>query len=261
MRQRKNVTWEYQKLSTKDLTIDTLYQRDLDKKRVGKIVREYDPCLSNIVKVSYRDRRYYIFDGQHTVAAEKLIHGKGTDVIVDCKVFHGLTRLDEMELFVQQNGVSSAVRANDKYKALFNLGDKDVVGMVRAAELAGIRIDFRSSVAPNKVVALSTLMKSYLKLDRTAFIEMLSCLRESWDGISESFTGEILKGMALFFQTYYGDFNVKELSKSLSRTSPSAIVREAKGYGVSHQNATYYARIILREYNKRRRSKILEDRL
>ena len=261
MKERINVTSEYKKMSTKELCVDEMYQRDIDRKRVDRIVRSYDPCLVNAIKVSFRDGHYYIFDGRHTAVVEKIVKGNGADTMVECKVYHGLTRLDEMELFVAQNGESAAVSVNAKLKALYNFGDKDVIGMVQGAQCAGVRVDFSRAQAMNKVTALSTLMKLYMSLPREQYIDMLSTIRMAWNGVPDSFCREILTGMGKFYSTYYGQFTSKHLAKSLSKVAPSQIPREGKAMGAATLSASVYARIILRIYNSGRSVNRLEDKL
>ena len=260
---RQNVTREVKKLNTKDLVVDELYQRDVDMKRIGAMVKEYDPCLVNFIKVSFRDGKYYIFDGRHTSVLEKTVRGKGDDVSVACLVYKGLTRYDEMQLFVAQNGKSAAVSTNAKLKALYNFGDEDVKGMVDSAMLAGVRVDFTRGQATNKVTAVSTLIKVYMRMkdNREQYIDMLSTLRESWQGIPDSFCREMLIAMEKFYQTYSGRFKRKELVKSLSKISPSQIVREGKSIGAAAMTASVYARIILRAYNTNRTTHRLPDEL
>lgn len=260
-KERHNVTYEYRKMSTKELMVDDLYQRDIDPKRIAKMVKNYDPCLVNAIKVSYRDGKYFMFDGRHTSVMEKTVRGKGKDVVVDCKVFSGLTRLDEMELFVAQNGESAPVSVLAKLKALYNFGDPDVLGMVSAAQLAGVRVDFTKGQAMNKVTAVSTLMKIYLRAPREQYIDMLSVMRQAWAGIPDGFAREIMIGMEKFYQTYYGQFNSKDLIKSLSKIAPVQIVREGKSIGAATFTSSVYARIILRIYNNGRTTKRLEDKL
>ena len=45
------------------------YQRELNPNRVRKIAAEFDEHIANDPKVSFRDGHYYVFDGQHTIAA------------------------------------------------------------------------------------------------------------------------------------------------------------------------------------------------
>ena len=79
----------------------TTYQRELNEDRVRRIAAEFDERIANEPKVSCRDGRYYVFDGQHTIAARKLLNG-GRDLPIRCKVFYGLTESDEALLFAQQ---------------------------------------------------------------------------------------------------------------------------------------------------------------
>lgn len=261
MKERKNVTYEYRKMNTKELLVDDLYQRDVDPKRLARIVKNYDPCLVNAIKVSYRDGKYWMYDGRHTSVAEKTVRGKGKDVVVDCKVFSGLSRLDEMELFVEQNGESAAVNTNDKLRALYNFGDPDVVGMVTAAQCAGVRVDFTRGQAQNKVTAIKTLMKVYMRLPREQYIDMLAVLAKAWGGIPDSFSRELLTGMEKFYSVYYGKFTAKNLQTSLSKIAPVQIVRQGKAIGASAFAATAYAHIILQQYNLGRTTNRLPDEL
>ena len=254
------VTTETRRINTKQLLIDQMYQRHLNKSKVTKIVKEFDPLLVNPVKCSFRDGKYYVFDGQHTIAALKL-RNKGKDLDVVCTVFYGLTQADEAHYFVQQTGISSGVNTNEKLRAEFNFGNEEVISMVRAAEFAGVRVDFTKGQAINKVTAVDALFKCWKRLDREQFISMLQTIRTTWDGDPESYRREILNGMTAFYKAYWGQFTDKKLTSSLRNISPSTIVREGRSIGASAHAASSYARIILRAYNRNRTSGRLDDKL
>ena len=222
--------YEYKQANTKDIFVDPLYQRDLDNSKVSKIVRDWNPYLVNAVKVSWRDGKLWVFDGQHTIAACKAKRG-GRDCMVDCKVFYGLTRLDEMELFIAQNGAATPVKTREKYRALFNNGDPDITAMVRECEMMGFLVEFR---------------------------DMMLIIKEAWGGMPESLTSEIISGMTKFYMAYHGDFNRKRLVKRLSHNNPIAIVRDGKVTASSGANR--YARIILGLYNQNTSSGRLDER-
>lgn len=261
MKERRKVTHEYRTISSKDLLVDDLYQRDIDPKRLMRMVKNYDPCLVNAVKVSFRDGKFFIYDGRHTVAMLKSVISNGKDVPVECKVFYGLTRFDEMELFVAQNGIAAQVGSNSKYRALFNFGDKDVCGMVAAATKAGVTVDFTKNSGFNKCVATQTLMRAYLSMGSDQFTEMLTTIRQTWNGSPESFSREMINGMSAFYRTYYGRFKPKDFVKSVGRVLPIQIIREGKGYNASVTTASAFARVILRVYNHNRTKNRLPDEL
>lgn len=249
--------YEYKQANTKDIFVDPLYQRDLDNSKVSKIVRDWNPYLVNAVKVSWRDGKLWVFDGQHTIAACKAKRG-GRDCMVDCKVFYGLTRLDEMELFIAQNGAATPVKTREKYRALFNNGDPDITAMVRECEMIGFLVDFNPSKARNRILALRTLFTSFKTLDSESFRDMMLIIKEAWGGMPESLTSEIISGMTRFYMAYKGDFNRKRLIKRLAQNSPVAIIRDGKVTASS--GASRYARVILGLYNQNTSTGRLDER-
>lgn len=249
--------YEYKQVNTRDIFVDSLYQRELNNTKVNKIVREWNPYLVNAIKVSYRDGKLWVFDGQHTIAAIKAKRG-GRDCMVDCKVFYGLTRLDEMELFIAQNGAASAVKTREKFRALYNNGDPDIIDMVRSCEMVGIRVDFTAGKANNKIIAVASLFKTYKLLNYDEFTDMLMIIKEAWQGAAESFSAEILSGMTKFYIAYRGDFNRKRLVSRLAKQSPVAIIRDGKV--TASGGTSRYARVILGIYNQNASSGRLEER-
>ena len=244
---------EYKDINTKLLFVDQLYQREVDKGRIQQMNKQYRAELVNAIKVSYRDGKFWIFDGQHTAELLKL-RNRGRDLPVECKVFYGLTWLDECELFLLQNGVSRSVSMSDRFKARFNRGDKDVVAMVNIAEKLGIRVDFTKSKGDNRICALTTLNRVYNSLGDDDYAEMLSIIKDAWGGDAVSYSAEILKGMFIFYSTYKGQYNKKRLLTQLGRVSPSVIIREGKAS--TAPGFSKYARQILNAYNYQTKNKL-----
>ena len=267
MKDRNNIKTEYKKINTKDLFVDDFYQRDIDPKRISRMVKNYDPCLVNVIKVSFRDSKYWIFDGQHTTILEKTVRGNGGDVFVECKVFYGLTRADETELFIAQNGDAVPPKQAQKLKGLYNSGDADVVGMVNDTAKAGVIIDpkFTPSIGKSKIIAYSTIKRIYMRFKQenkiNNYIDMLHVINTAWNGSSDGFVREILNGMAKFFKVYAGKFKLCDLIKSLQKVSPVSIVREGKSFITGSTTDAGYARVILQVYNKNRTTNRLEDNL
>ena len=257
MKTYSHVQFEYKELSTKEITVDKSYQRRLDNTKVQNILKNFDERLLNPPKVSRRNGKYYVFDGQHTLAALKR-KNNGQDCMVKCKVYYGLTQLDEIGLFVRQNGESSPVSTAEKFRALQTAGDPKILKLVRACEYAGVICDFTSSRARNKCVCYRTLYKYFKLLDSTCFVGMMSSIREIWDGNADSFSNEIVSGFGEFFLMYGSKLDRSRLIRKLKGISFTEIIREGKIGNAP--GGKKYARIILRQYNQGLKKGALEDR-
>ena len=92
------------------------YQRVLHVEKVAHIAENFSEYIANEPKVSYRDGRFYVFDGQNTVEARRTCNG-GKDVTIRCKVFYGLTKEDEATLFAIQTGNATCLTADERLRA------------------------------------------------------------------------------------------------------------------------------------------------
>ena len=247
MKDARAFRFEYKKLNTKFLFVDDLYQRTIDPERVKKIIDNFDPNLVNPIKVSFRDGKYWIVDGHHT--EQVLIQrNKNEDLLVDCKVFYGMTWLDEVNMFLEQNGqYARSVNINDKLRAKMNAGDPEVSNMVKLASKTGFIIDFKNHKGDNKIVALSTLMRAYGALTTEEYIDYLTLIKKTWGGAADSLCREILQGVFIFYKTYKGQFKTQNFINRLKKVAPYAIVRD--GRASSSPGAAKYARQILGYYN------------
>lgn len=248
--------FESRTLRPSQIRVDELYQRDLDVKRVDRIVKEFNGDTFNEPKISCRSGIYWVFDGQHSIAAWRKLHN-GEDEPIQCKVFKGMTWVDECEAFIRQNGISKDPTTNQKLRAAYNEKRPDVLSMVQGAELVGFVVDFSASKIDNRIVATSTLFKAYNKLGYQQYVDMLTAIKEAWGGISDSLSQQILGGMTAFYETYAGNFKREDLVSSLRSVRPIDIIREGKG--IVRGNG--YAKEILKSYNVRRKTRRLEDKL
>ena len=68
------------------------YQRELVLEEVIDISNHFNECIANEPKVSFRDGRYFVFDGQHTVAARVHRNG-GTPLPILCQAVRRTDRI------------------------------------------------------------------------------------------------------------------------------------------------------------------------
>lgn len=101
------------------------YQRVLRTRKVEEISATFSEYVANEPRVSYRDGRYHVFDGQNTIEARIACNG-GHDLPILCKVFHGLSKKDEALLFAVQTGISTDLTAGERLRADIVAEDEDL---------------------------------------------------------------------------------------------------------------------------------------
>lgn len=249
--------FDYRMLRPSQLKVDPLYQRQLDAKRVNEIVMSWNGDLFNEPKVSLRDGQYWIFNGQHSVAAW-LVRANGEDRPINCKVYRGMTWLDECECFIRQNGISRDVNMLDKLRAMKEAKYEDVEGMINAAKTVGFEVDFKLVKKSYTIAAVTNLYKAYTRLGADRYIDMLTAIRDAWEGDPMSVCGTVISAMTVFYQTYDGEFRRDDLSTALKRMTPAAMIRA--GREAKRRNAL--AREIAKLYNwKRTKRRVDIDKL
>jgi len=244
-------SYEYTMLYPDQIKKDPKYQREIDIARIKKITKNWDDDLVNAPKVSLRENGvYYVFNGQHTLAAWKKRYGNRP---IQCKVYRGLTEVEEKDLFVKQEGFSKAVGLVDKLRAEFNSGDPDVTDMVSCIRIAGCSIDFdnRTSNAQNRINAVSTAFNVYKEVGHDNFINIIDILRRSFYGDYKGFQDGFLKGMKYLFKHHCEKISIKQMVTSLQKQPADYYVQQANRLEGSAQ--VRYAKAFATQYNKGRR--------
>ena len=84
-----NITPPYQMMvihSSKLIYPREVYQRRVHRSQVELIAADFNEYIANEPKVSFRNGRYYVVDGQHTIEGRILRNG-GKDLPILCKVY------------------------------------------------------------------------------------------------------------------------------------------------------------------------------
>lgn len=244
-----NTNYEYKQINSAFIFTDPDYQRNLDMNRVKRIVSNFNPNLVNPPKVSYRDGKYYVFDGQHTLAALKM-KNHNQNLMVACRVFRGLTKEHEAELFSKQNGISRNVEKISQMRALYIAHDVDIVEFVNLTEKAGLYTNFTKGKAENKIVCVGKAFQVYKATTAGEYVEIMQIIKEAWNGSPESLNKEIIGGVYRFYRKYKGEFKHNTLVKQLSKVGPFVIIREGKAMGNAWNGDMRFAIQIFNYYNK-----------
>ncbi len=239
--------YEIMLISSKDLIVPKAYQRRLRPSRVSRIVSEFDEHIANEPKVSFRNGCYYVFDGQHTIAARVKMNG-GRDILIRCKVYRGLTESDEALLFAQQTGESAPLTASAEMRALIFAGDPDATAFLRATEAAGFHLGFEQGCGAKRIICINTAFSEFKRVGAELYKEALAILMAAWGGAPESLRAETLLGVLAFVELYHGDYNRTRLVNKLRNVDPISIYRSGRS-DVNLPGTKKYLNQVYRIYN------------
>lgn len=244
-------------LSTKVLEVPRkTYQRPLNAARVRDIAYGFDEHIANEPKVSFRDGHYYVFDGQHTIAARIFLNG-GQHLLIRCKVYYDLTERDEALLFAQQTGVSAKLTAGAEMRANIFGGEPEATAFLLATEAAGVRLDYSQSHRSGHISCIKTALSEYRRVGAELYTEALKIIVEVWNGDPDSLRAEIVQGMTRFVELYHDEYNRKRLISRLRKVNPIVIYREGRAIGNMPSYKKYLYQI-LSVYNGFSRKNALE---
>ena len=222
------------------------YQRVLRTRKVAEISATFSEYVANEPRVSYRDGRYHVFDGQNTIEARIACNG-GHDLPILCKVLHGLSKKDEALLFAIRTGVSTDLTAGERLRADIVAEDEDACAFVAATEATGATFALDGIRAEWKIYCIRSAYYIYKNYGSDIYQEALKIIVEAWWGDPDSLRSGILRGMVRFVALYQGEYDPERLVKRLRTVHPMTLVRDEKA--MSGTVSYKYMMLILRTYN------------
>lgn len=111
------------------------YQRPLDGHE-RSIASKFDEKKFDPIQVSYRDGQFYIIDGQHRLAAARMV-GKE---IVPCYINEGMTFEQEAMAFGHQNELVKKLSTRDRMRALVMGGDAKATALKQICDEYGVNM-------------------------------------------------------------------------------------------------------------------------
>ena len=202
-----------------------LYQRGVQRKRVEMIAADFNEYVANEPKVSFRNGKYYVVDGQHTIEGRILRNG-GKDLPILCKVYTGLTMEQEALFFAEQNGHSAPLTAGIKLRAKVVGGDAPSKAFLAATNRVGLAFNYDGlQLSDYRISCVGTALKLYNQMGEKIYCEALRLIVAAWDGKPDSFRASVLRGMMHFVELYHGEFSEERLIRVLGSVHPMEIYR------------------------------------
>jgi hypothetical protein len=186
--QRGRLEWIHKDI----LHVDTAtYQRQkLSESRVRSIVNKFNwPALMPLGVFRRSDGTYWVYDGQHRLAAAKRRDDIGD---LPCWVFDGEYIAEEANAFNDANCVRGPVRAFDRFRARLVAGDFDALAVNAALEQFGYR--FTVGGTGQGCISCVEIVESLYRHGVEHMERVLGIVCTLHKG--ETFRGDIVKGLS-----------------------------------------------------------------
>jgi hypothetical protein len=254
--QIKILTNNTQNIPSDKLLVDPAYQRSLNKERVQRIVKSFNPRQFGYLKVSRRGGNYYVIDGQHRLAAANILGYTS----LPCNVCEGLDQRTEADDFRVQQDNMSRIHTRDQFRAAVTANDEESVNIAKIAAkhgytLQGFGIDARNSDCISSIGTLQRIARDSAEglkiLDLT-----LNLIRLTWGGQSKAALGFVIGGTAAFVKRFASkDFIWDNFVKQLSGELMTVIANyEAERYDhhitSERRSDKLFSNLLAKQYNK-----------
>jgi len=172
-------------------------QRGLDQKRAKRIAEAFDPDLFGVLIVCPDGKgNYHIIEGQHRVAAARLMWGG--EQKVPAEVLNVDNPKDAANLFYQLNTLPKRARTIELFKIAVEAGYQNECAVDAIIKECG----FVASGSPGDgniraVTACSSVFKEYGRPTLEATLRMI---KDVWGNDPVAVEGSIIRGMAMFLK-------------------------------------------------------------
>ncbi len=240
----------FEQIPIKNLTSNQEYQRNLSIKHVQKAAENFDLYQINPIKVSRRDGKNYVFNGQHTIEIIATVSGS-RETPVWCMIYDDLEYQHEADIFANQMKYVKPLLPYETFMANIEAGSDKHILINDLVESFGLEI--AASSGPGGICAVSTLEYIYDKYGFRMLDHVLTLCIGTWEGSPSSLSGNMLKAVARILYVY-GD-NVKDdmFKEKLGKVSMKEITRTARE---RREGSLGYAETLLIHYNKKMRNQL-----
>lgn len=226
-------TWTTRVINSSQLKSKQDYQREIKMPFVKEAIEHFDPNDVDPVHVSYRDGKYYVIDGQHTILILEGVNGN-KPVDINCIVHKGMTYTDEAHYYVRQYKKKHRHTYNEMAVASYEGGDKLPCELASRVNGVGGRLPYdKSAKTGMKIGAVKKVTNLYQK-DSDHTILAIKCLIEAYKGRENTIPADIIAGTMEFLRLYDNQVLTSRLVQALSKYTPQLLINTAKNLRMAY---------------------------
>ena len=235
----------FDQIRIKDLVSNQDYQRNISISNVKRAADNFDLYQINPVKVSRRDGINYVFNGQHTIEIVALVSGS-RETPVWCMIYDDLEYTQEADIFANQLKYTKALTPYEIFNANIEAGNDTQLMIRDLVQSFGLKIAHTKT--PGAICAISTLESILSKYGFHVLNRTLTLCCGTWEGDYNSFSGNILMGIARLIVAYEDTLKDEIFKEKLGCVSTRELIRSAKE---RNNGSMGYAEAMLSFYNRR----------
>lgn len=234
-----------------DILVDSSYQRELDEKRVKRILTAFRwDHFGAIVLAPQPDGRFAVTDGQHRLKAAEM-HPRIKRV--PAVVISAGGNMAEAENFLAINRGRKVVTPVETYWAGLAAGDENAKAVHDVLAAAGCDVVAENGAyRPGHTNAVGALTRCIARYGDAATIAALKSIRAAWPDDAKALRGTLISALARINRENREALDPARMVRALGGKSPADLTAAAEGFrklsGGSAETAL--AKAITEIYNK-----------
>lgn len=225
----------------------------LSESHIRKAIAEFDPNQINMVKVSRRDGKNYVWDGQHTVTIVQTVSGSD-ETPVWCMIYSDLEYTEEAHLFAEQKKHVKPLTPYEIFAAHIEAQEPKQELIKEICGSYGLKIT-GNKIPENHVCAVATLEKIYDEFGQEVLSRTLRLAVGTWEGAKNSLSATMLMAIAKMVVAYGDKMRDDIFKENVGLLSVNQIIRSGKE---RRPGALGYAYAMIDAYNGKRKSNRLD---
>ena len=226
------------------------YNRKIQRKKVDRILSEFNEKEIRPVVVSWRSGKYYIIDGQHTALAIYEKSGNDKDVVIWCDVYENLSYTEEARLFVKMNTNGTTANKNEAIHGNLCGEDPDAIEFQRIVLNSGLHIGAGANGIRTPSVPYGIFEKD--KANGTNNLShVLRLIAQTWPDSTVATQSVIIKGLNILVSNHSKTLIDSRFTDRLTGIPIKALKNEAKSKAAEVRENTNHAmyRVFCKYYN------------